>query len=113
MSSLETITATRTRAWPSLLLRVALRTATVVVLLVALMISARRLAGYFEPLPALMLVVTGLILATVALAWRQLWRTCEGEGRWQDAVARYAPAGTLALLAIGLSTRGTNPLALV
>jgi hypothetical protein len=113
MSSLETITATRTRAWPLLLLRVVLRTATFVVLLVALMIAGRRLAGHLEPLPALLLLLTGLLLATAALVWRQLWRKYEGEGRWQDAVARYAPAATFALLAIGLSTSGTHPLALV
>jgi hypothetical protein len=113
MSSLETITATRTRAWPLLLLRVALRTATVVVFLVALMIAARRLAGHFESLPALVLVLTGLVFVIGAVLWRQLWRTYEGEGRWQDAVARYAPAVTFALLAIGLSTSGTHPLPLV
>lgn len=113
MTSLHTITATRSSAWPFLLGRIALRTATVLVPLLVLLLLVRRLAGELQALPGVLLVVIGGVAVVATCLWRRAWRHLEGATRGGEILATYLPPATLALMAVALSIGGTHPLALI
>lgn len=107
------MTATRTRAWPLLLSRMALRSATAMVALLVVFLVIRRLSGQFEALPGAGLILVAVLAAIVAIGWRHTWRILEGEHSPAQMMGRFLPPVVLLLLAVAFSIPGTHPLGLL
>ena len=83
--------------------------------ILAIVLVVRRLAGQWQPLPALTLLGAGVVLVILAQLWRMGWQanaTVSGS-TWHPWLGRIAPGMVLFLCAVSFSIPGTSLWALV